>query len=287
LKLTLNVGISQVEVPFDLQDIRIPLPPDAPGQPPAETDGIPKGLTLAGKTNWSNPGASNFGGKKQPPALDVLITAIGKPAEKTVAWGFVKVKEANGAGDVPMKLRVQQFSMSGDATKEFVRIERGTFSKHPTNGVKAVISLAHPSRPILELAAIEGSMKLLVAKKQTQVTIAKISSRVGKAITHPDFKTAKLRFKLERENMSLKLSLVGGDPQAVGQIAVVDANGKPLKNTGVFRFPGNGKASYTISSFGGKLPATAGPKLTINQGMTELSVPFRFENLSVPDVPMR
>jgi hypothetical protein len=289
MKLTLNIGISQVEVPFDLQDIRVPLPPGAPGKPPAGTEGIPAGLTLAGKTAWSTTRQSSFNRKGQPPSLDVLITVLGKPAEKAVAWGFVKVKEAKGSGGVPLKLNVQnmEFNFFGDPTKEFIRVERGSFAKHPDNGVRAVISLAHPSQPVEELAAIEGSMKLLVAKRQTEVTIAKISSRVGKTITHPDLTTAKLRFKLQRENMGLKLSFVRGDPQAVDKIAVVDANGKPLQNVSVARFSLNGKISYTISSFDDKLPATAALKLTVNQGLTELSVPFRFENLPVPDLPKK
>ncbi|MBT4864727.1 MAG: hypothetical protein HON53_06325 [Planctomycetaceae bacterium] len=288
LKLTLNMGIKQVDVPFDVADVRVPLPPDAPGNPPTSTDGIPAGLTIAGKTAWSRMQESDMDGKELPPALDVLVTMLGESAKKGIAWGFVKLKSVEGPDGLPLKLKVREFSFNGEPTKEFVRVKRGGFeNRHPDDGMTAAITLEHPSKPIQNVAAIEGSVKLLFAKEQKTITVDAFPSRAGKAVSHPDLKPTGLRFKLERENMGFKLSLVGGNKNSLAKVEAVDADGKPLEDANVSRITFGKETYYGISSFGAKVPANAALKLTVNLGIEELDVPFRFENLSVPDLPIK
>ena len=288
LKLTLNVGIKQVDVPFDVANVRVPLPPDAPGKPPTSTDGIPAGLTIAGKTAWSRIQESDRDGKELPPALDVLVTILGEPAKKGIAWGFVKLKSIEGPGGLPLKLKVREFSFNGEPTKEFITVKRNGFEKkHPDDGVRAAITLEHPSKPIQNVAAIEGSLKLLFAKEQKTITVAAFPARAGKAVSHPDLKATGLRFRLERENMGFKLLLVGGNKNALAKVEAVDADGKPLEDANVSRITFGKEVYYGISSFGAKIPANAALKLTVNLGIEELDVPFRFENLSVPDLPIK
>jgi hypothetical protein len=288
LKLTMNIGIKQVDVPFDLANIRVPLPPDVPGKPPTSTDGIPAGLTIAGKTAWSRMIESDMNGKELPPALEVLVTMLGESAKKGIAWGFVKVNNVEGPDGVPLKLLVREFAIFGEPTKSFIRVKRNRFDKkHPDDGVRAVITLEHPSKPIQNVAAIEGSVKLRFAKEQKTITIADFPASAGKAISHSDLKATGLRFKLERKSGGFKLLLVAGDESALANVEAVDSAGKKLKNVNVARFAFGKEIYYDISSFGDKIPANAALKLTVNLGLEELDVPFRFENMSVPDLPIK
>ena len=188
---------------------------------------------------------------------------------------------------MPLKLKVRQSSFNGEPTKEFVRVKRDAFNKqHPDDGVRAVITLEHPSKPIQNVATIEGTLKLRFAKEQKTITLAAFPARAGKAVSHPDLKAAGLSFKLERENMGFKLSLVGGEKIAIAKVEAVDAAGKKLEGASVSRIAFGKELYYSISSFGAKIPANAALKLTVNIGLDELVVPFRFENLPVPDLPI-
>lgn len=287
VKLTVSLDVRQVDVPFDVSNIRVPLPPDDPGAPSTKTAGIPDDLTLGGRTRWSGVTWTDPQGNRLPPSLDVLVTMLGDPAERAVSWGFVKVSEVKGPNGLPMKLNMQQFLFGGDPTKEFLRIERDNSNQnHPPDGVRAVFTLEHPGQEIQEMAVIDGSLKLRVAREMKDVTIANIDSLAGKAVTHPDLRVAGLRFKLERENTTLKLTLVGGDSAALGEVEVVDDEGKPLERVNVFRHEFSDQLFYRISAFGQKLPPSAALKLTVRLGLSELDVPFRFENVSVPDPPI-
>jgi hypothetical protein len=231
---------------------------------------------------------SDMDGNELPPALDVLVTMLGEPAKKGIAWGFVKVNIIEGPDGVPLKMLVRKFAIFGEPTKSFIRVKRNGFDKkHPDDGVRAVITLGHPPETIQDVVAIEGSVKLRFAKEQKTITIADFPASAGKAISHPDLKATGLRFKLERKNGGFKLLLTAGDESALANVEAVDSAGKQLEDANVSRFAFGKEVYYDISSFGTKLPANAALKLTVNLGIEELDVPFRFENLSVPDLPIK
>jgi len=216
--------------------------------------------------------------------LEVLITLEGTPAARAVGWGFVTVKQAKGPKDLPLKQARSQFG----SAKSFRTVERSRFgSQQSKDLVRVPLLLEHPSAAIQEVAAIEGSLQLRVARQKKTIVIPAFTSKVGKAITHQELKTAGVQLKLEKQGSQFKLVLTKGDSLIMGKVEVVDAQGKPLKQVNVYRFAFSKQVSYNISAFGKKLPADAGLRVTVHLDLTTLTIPFRFKHLSVPDPPVQ
>lgn len=289
LKLTLNVGLHEVEVSFALTDIGVPPEPDDHGKPGLPVEGTPAGIKLASKTKWRDGPGYTYDGQPNPPALLVEVNMSGPTAMKALAWGFTTLGGATGEGDLPLQMEQQQYSEEAEATRSLVRILRNDYydSGHPDDGVRGMLALEHPSRPISTVKDIQGSLKLRVAGETKNVVIKDVKSLVGQQIEHEEFKKAGLLFRLTGiEKTVMRLTLIQGDPNVVGQVTAIDLEGDRLKDVSAIDNRDGQNTFFQIATYEEKFPAGMELKIEVHKEIDILTVPFHFQDLPIPDLPV-
>lgn len=170
VRFTLHLDVAQLKVPFSFEDIRIPLPPDSPGVPPAKTDGIPAGLTLGARCRWSDVQEFDLDGTRHPPKLELVVTILGESAQQATAWGHVRMKEIQAEDDVSLKVHQPKFGLTENPAASYIPIDRDLVANdHPENGVRAWIPLEHPSQPIENITSAAGSLKLRIGDDEVEI----------------------------------------------------------------------------------------------------------------------
>jgi hypothetical protein len=189
------------------------------------------------------------------------------------------------AGNIRLKA---QDSFFADPRKSFVRVQRGGgFDENPADGVRAIVSLQHPSSPIEQITVFQGSLKLKVAKETKEVVLKDIASLAGKAINNPVLRDAKVRMKVTKDNFGLKISLPKEFAEKIGKVEPVDADGKKAERVNLFQNRFGDEITYQLNFFGSEPPKGLGLKITVNVSLETLTIPFKFENIPVPPVPRR
>lgn len=250
------------------------------GQPAANAGELPEGLEFKALARW---GASPYG-EEGPPPLEIGVVAVGGPAGEAVAFGQLKLADAQADETTSMKWTgTLTDSFDQDPVAELLAIERdGMFSDHPESGVVTGFVVSAPVEPIESLSAVVGEITFQIAGNMEDVTIADVrDARPGGS---GDGRLAEI-------GASVKVANRGGDEQLemaydesplVGKVEPVGPDGLPIETAGSGWSSSGGRKTLTFG-FGGKIPAGTGLRVTLYSDLETVAVPFRFENLPLPE----
>ncbi|MEW4526215.1 hypothetical protein [Maioricimonas sp. JC845] len=289
LQVTIQKGLTEIPVSFRFSDLEIPEPPaplSAEQRPlvtwrPSTESNVPiDDVQVQGQVQWSQ-FASFSNGQQQEPPLVIAVDVVGPGAENVVAVGDLEVRTAMIEVDRPLKKRQDGFSF-GDG---FEKVDR-TFltDSMPVDGVRARFEFEPPGSVPESIQAFSGSVALRTVREQKAVQIDRLSKFVGRRVSHVDLGKAGVQLALIDRGGQHQLSLIKGSPSRIQSIELTDDTGQVLKDTVVNRAEINGKVFYPLAIGDHKLDGL-GLKITVNVGMRDIEVPFRFLDLPVPAKP--
>ncbi|MFG0333976.1 MAG: hypothetical protein ACF8TS_11490 [Maioricimonas sp. JB049] len=258
------------------------------GQPAVEVEGAPEGMGILGLASWST--MQQFTNGPVPPApLLVRIGLVGGPAGQVVSYGKIRVLEAVTDSNEDLK-QTRPDMMTDDQYFGFVDVDRSGWSDQPEGSTVVSLGFYHPLEEARTLATLAGEMTLKIADETREIVINDLSNLIDKEPTDPDLQAAGIRVSREEseggQGASINIAVGSGSDVMVSQVTPVDASGNPTQQvmTGQSRF--NGQLSYSLESFqGGDLPDKLGLKVTVQKGLTEVPVSFRFSDLEIPESP--
>jgi hypothetical protein len=129
-----------------------------------------------------------------------------------------------------------------------------------------------------------GSLKLQTVDEQKVVYVKNAAATAGKPINDPAVREAGLTLRVERSGNDLSVRLVKGDSNLIQSVTAVDGGGSLLPDVVVGTMTFNNQVAYGLT-FQNEMPRDAGLRITLNVGLKEVSVPFRFDDLPVPAAP--
>ncbi|QDU40029.1 hypothetical protein Mal4_43830 [Maioricimonas rarisocia] len=256
------------------------------GQPAAEVEGAPEEMEVLGLASWST--MQRFTNGPAPPSpLLVSIGLVGGPAGQVVSYGKIRVLDATTESGEQLK-QTRPDMMMNDQYFGFVDVDRGGWSDQPEGSTVVSLGFYHPLQEARTLATLAGEMTLKIADETREIVVSDLSSLIDKEPTDPDLQAAGVRVSREEseggQGESISIAVGSGGDVMVSQITPVDANGNPTQQvmTGQTRF--NGQLAYSIETLqGGTLPDKLGLKVTVQKGLSEVPVSFRFSDLEIPE----
>jgi hypothetical protein len=291
-KVTLHTKISEVTVPFRFENVPIPAPPDPgitagiPWRLSSGGKGAPEGLAVEGRLNWGQ--TFSFGDKPPPPQLDLDVDVTGAKVLYVVGVGFQRIEKAdsNTAGALTMK-KSGGLAFGNDRGKQqFDRVHKsGLFHSHPPDGVRVAFSFEPVQQPFTKIDFVSGGLKLLVARERKKTILDKVASRVGKTVSNADLRGAGIDIKLTNKDQSLTMQVVKGNPMALGDAGLMRESSETMDLPILMHDPFTKAASIFLGD--DKLKPNDALEITYYTGLTEIEVPFAFEDLAVPPVPKK
>ncbi len=288
-KVTLHTKITEVTVPFRFENIPIPVPPDpaataaVPWRLSSEGQAAPEGLAVEGRLNWGQ--TFSFGDTKPAPQVELNVDITGPQVLSVVGAGFQTIDKAdtNSAGPLTMK-KAGGLPFGNDRSKQFDRVKGGDlFNPQPPDGVRVTFHFEPVQQPFTKVPSLAGGLKLLVAKERKKTVLDKVASRVGKTISDPDLRSAGLEIKLTKQDQSLSLQVVKGNPMAMGDAALIRESSETLDLPLLTHDPFTNAANIFLGE--DKLKPNDALEITYYTELREIEVPFTFEDLAVPPLP--
>ncbi len=247
---------------------------------------LPDGTRVEARARWSKFPTFDQQTNKQTHPLEVAVDVVGGPAQNAVAIGFLKVDQAV-IGGTPLEPKKDPFSFR-DVSQEYVSIDRGfSLDEAPPDGVQAKFQFdppPPPAQPPTVVQTFSGSLKLQTVDEQKVVYVKNAAAAAGKPINDPALREAGLTLRVERSGNGLAVRLVKGDANLIQSVTAVDGGGSPLPDVTVGTMTFNNQIAYALTSQS-DLPRDTGLRITLNVGLKEVSVPFKFEDLPVPAAP--
>ncbi|MFW6114151.1 MAG: WD40 repeat domain-containing protein [bacterium] len=230
-------------------------------------------------------------------SLYATLHLTGQAAADTTHYGFLKLTKCQRNNGESLKQLESSFSMN-DPSEQFVEIDRdmmfaGEFNA-PKNQLRLHVVLEKPPAGASQLKAIEGYLDLLASNEQKQITLKKVSGKAGQKLANPVLQEAGLeirvlkptneRTRLFSENPEQSLSLeIDGQRTALLDFQLQDQNGKTIETQTAWSEGSSDEPAYYSLQAEQKLPATTALQLTAAVDQKRLRVPFRFENVSLPE----
>jgi hypothetical protein len=250
------------------------------GQPADNADELPEGLQVKALARW---GESPYG-DQAPPPLEIGIVALEGPAAQAIALGKMELTEARLDGDRQLKwLGTSTDAMDGNALTAFLPIERdGMFSEHPDNGVITGYLLAPPAGSAGALQSVAGQFVLQIAGRTEDVLLTNLSQLRG-PIDDSRLASARMNVDVSRAAQG-QVEISWNDSPLIGTVELVSADGRPVQNAGTGTFRVGGRKTMTVS-LTAPPPQDLALRVVTRSDLQEVAVPFRFENLQLPEAP--
>ena len=289
-KVTLHTVIREVTLPFRLENLTVPPPPDpavTPSSPWRLASGkskVPPGLFVQGRLKWEN--TSSFDNKPPSPEIHLTVDVTGPQAFVVVGAGFQKIDAAET--DVKRSLNPKPAGLpsGGDRSKQFSKVMGNPLlSRQPPDGVQVAFGFEPSPISFSKVTYVAGSFKLLVAKERKKTVLDKLPSRIGKSATTPELRAAGIELKLAKDEFGgMTMKLAKGNPWAVGDALLVrESTEGELDFPNMMFDPAEKSGSLYLGD--NKLKANDALEITYYTGVEELEFSFEFEDLVVPPLP--
>ncbi|MDB5392062.1 MAG: hypothetical protein JWM11_7708, partial [Planctomycetaceae bacterium] len=283
----------EVSFPFRFENVPIPAPPDGnyvPGIPwrLSSAKKTPEELVVDASLRWK-PGYS-FGNQITPPELRLDVDVTGPDAQNVVGLGFRKLDKATTNTGTALA------SKNSDATDKFFRpgFELG-LTHYPPNGVLAEFKFEPNQPPFTSLEAASGSFKLLLGQERKSTTINKLATQLGKPISNADLKAAGLEIKISasterKPNLlskgeTLDFEVTKGNSFTISKVQLIRRSDFESEEPH-FSFNQFAANLGNIELGENKLRPTDSLEITYYTSLQEIEVPFAFEKLVVPPLPV-
>ncbi len=250
------------------------------GQLSVLSEGVPEGLEVHGLARWSLPLP---GREFSPPLLELAIVCTGGPAAHVKSFGRLKVTEANIADEMPIKwLGVSRNGRTDDPLHELIAVDQGDgFTPHPPKGVATGFLFHPPGEEVPSLEVVAGVIVLEVPTSLREITLSNVS---GSAVSIDDPTLQSANFVVTTETVDAQAVVqCTYDKQApFGQFTVLDASGNSVEASSTSQvLAGDQIHRKWQLPQGTKQPL--GLVVAVREDVQEVSVPFRFENLPMPE----
>lgn len=252
------------------------------GQNSVLTKGVPEGMQVHGLARWSLP---EPGREFAHPLLELAIVCTGGPAAHVASFGRLKITEAKVAADVPLKwLGMSINGRSEDPLHDLVVVDHeDPFSPHPPQGIATGVTFHPPSSDVQSLAVIEGEILVEAPTTLREITLSNVYSDQT-VVDDPALQSANFSVSTETVDGQIEVHCRYNEDAPLGQISVLDASGATVQASSESRVIDEGQMHREWRLSGG-VTQPLGLVVTAREGMQEVSVPFRFENLPMPNPP--
>lgn len=250
------------------------------GQLSVISEGLPEGLEVHGIARWSLP---QPGQELSPPLLEVATVYAGGPGAFTRSFGRLKVTEANDASGVPLKwLGVSRNGRTEDPLHEMTAIDRTNgFTAHPPQGVATGLLFHPPGSDVQSLAVVAGEVVLEVPTSTREIMLHNVSSGPV-SIDDPVLQGVHFFVTTETVDSRTIVRCTYSNQGPVGPITVHDASGNVVEASSSSQvIVGDQVQREWQLSEETKLPL--GLVVAVQENVQEVSVPFRFENIPMPE----
>jgi len=211
------------------------------------------------------------------------VDVTGPQSPLVVACGFQKIDDAQPNVGGTLSIKSVGGPFGGDSSRGFVPFQRNFMARHPPNGVRSVFGFGPVSQPFTSLSHVSGSLKLMTARERKKTVFDKLTTRIGNTLSNADFRAAGLEIKLAKQESQLTFQVSKGNPYALGEVALIREASTDLQSPNWSYTPSE-KLGYLF--FGDEKPSAKDSlEVTIYSGLTEIAVPFVFDDLTVPPVP--
>jgi hypothetical protein len=250
------------------------------GQPADNADELPEGLQVKALARW---GESIYG-DQAPPPLEIGIVALEGPAAQAIAVGRMELTQARLDADRQLKwLGTSTDPTDGNALTGFLAIERdGMFSEHPDQGVVTGYLLAPPAEAAASLQSVAGQFMLQIAGRTEDVLLTNLA-RLRSPIDDSRLADARMSVDISRAAQG-QVEISWNDSPLISKVELVTADGLPVQTAGTGSFSTGGRKTLTIS-LAGPPPQDLALRVVTHSDLQEVAVPFRFENLPLPEAP--
>ncbi|MCA9075189.1 MAG: hypothetical protein KDA93_09155 [Planctomycetaceae bacterium] len=246
------------------------------------TDGVPEGLEIRGLVRWALP---EPGREFAHPRLELAVVGTGGPAAHVSAFGRLKVTEARVTTDVPLKwMGVSKNGRTEDPLREVVVVDHeAAFSPHPPKGLSTGFTFHPPLGDAKTLELVTGEIVMEAPTTLREVTL---SSIFGDQTTIEDADLQAANFSVETETVDGQIVVRAryDEMAPLGKSTVLDASGNSVQASTESQKIKSGTLhrEWRIPD-GVKQPL--GLTVVVLENMQEVTVPFRFEDLPMPEPP--
>ncbi len=282
--------LDQSEIDFEIRNLPIPkLELEVSEEqkrlvrwtPSSVKSSVPTDHHVEAKVNWGRIVTFEQGDMKVSSPLEISVDITGPKAAKTIGLGQLQIDSAVAAGEQLFPIKEEGDSFSG--------LREGIFAYEPSpyalhDGAQAVF-LFQPARDeVRKIDEFSGSLTLLTAMSQKNFVVENIMQYMGKAIEHPLLKKHNITLIPEMFGNGLNVPVKADNVLVVQEMAAVDKSGSTSRSVYSGRQQFNGRTVFSFTAKG-KLPEVIPVRITINEGLEEMTVPFAFKNLDVPPKP--
>jgi hypothetical protein len=239
---------------------------------------------------WSDSAHLDGNNKPIPTPLVVAIFVTGTAAANASQYGMLKIDANTTDRGVPLQ-RGEVLASDGLATNFWAADRVRCWGR----GILVKVYFDQPSPPVKTIRKLAGSFKLKTVRLKT-LTVENVAAAKDLELQAPLLKTIGLIVKINPSDNNEGFQIQGNDfvtirAQIDGRsrdvqdffysMAVTDSKGHPYYPNN--SFDGGGGSHFTYSrSYRKPLPADARLRLTLLEGVEEVTIPFEFRDLAVP-----
>ncbi len=250
----------------------------------SKKSGVPQDHHVEAKVRWSNITSIDENGNQNSKPLKIHVDIIGRRAAKTVGFGRLNVDSAVAAGEQLISIKEENATYSGPHDGVVAYDPLGFFPQAPVDGARVVFQFQPMRDGVRSIDELTGRCTLLTAKSQQSFIIEDIMQSLDQAIEHPVLKKHNITLIPEMFGSGLSIPVKAENVLAVQEIAAIDKSGGASRSVYCGRQQFNGRTVFSITGQS-KLPEVIPVRITINEGLEEMTVPFSFKDLPIPLKP--
>ncbi len=215
------------------------------------------------------------------PELKLTLYVTGDTAVKVSRFGRLKIDEA--VDDAGQSL-IKPEAMAAKRPKEGLETIDEWKRRGVANGFALELRFQPASRKAGKIARLNGSFVMMTGGKPTEVTVKNAAALTGKEAEDAALAAAGVKVKIDAGTQAGRqiAYVLEGNEDVVVKAELVDDSGKPIRAIEGASQMGDGPAIHTLGAQAGKMPDTAGLKLTLLDGAKILPVPLALKDIPLP-----
>ncbi|MBX3436325.1 MAG: hypothetical protein KF861_02460, partial [Planctomycetaceae bacterium] len=214
--------------------------------------------------------------------LQVAIDLTGDPAKTIVALGIVDISTAQTAEGDNLEFRGSSFRGANAATEWVVAAEHAAVTgDEPPNGVRVLTLFTPPDPPSDNIAQLRGTLHIRSAREQVDAVVTNLNDRLDRRIKDRNLSKFGLEFAIMIEENQLMFRLLEGSEDRIAGIFPIDQDGARIEGVVQTTTVENSNRIHRFT-FSRRVPPRVGLKFSLNRGVQDIEIPFRFSNLPIP-----
>lgn len=290
LQFERHSGLLQSEIDFDFRNMPIPKLDQKITEeqkrlvrwtPTSLKTVVPKDHHVDAKVSWSNIISFDKNGNENTRPLEIYVDIIGPKSEKTVGFGHLKIGSAVVAGEQLILIQEENATYSGSLDGIIAYDPFEIFPRAPVDGARVIFPFQPTKNEAQSIDEFTGSCTLLTTTAQKTFVIDDIMQFLDKAIEHPLLKKHNIMLVPEMFGSGLSIPVKADNVLMVQEMAAIDKSGGTSPTVYCGRQQFNERMFFSIIPQD-ELPEVIPVRITINEGLEEMTVPFDFKELPIP-----